>query len=185
MRCNKCNVDLGEEYTKCPLCGATASPDEPKLKGIKTAEYPKYDKSLSNEKIEYHTTFPQKYVYRICAGLCITVSLFSAIAFKFLWANGYFPYNFIWSYGVPTVMTISSLFYFFYAFKEKGRLLHSALSLIATTATLLIFGIIAFISHTGVQTMLIALAVSIVLFVILLICKPERVKEQLKATFKL
>ena len=28
MRCNECNVDLGEEYTKCPLCGADAVADE-------------------------------------------------------------------------------------------------------------------------------------------------------------
>ena len=41
MRCRECNVDLPETYTACPLCGAKASPDEPVLKGIRTAEFPK------------------------------------------------------------------------------------------------------------------------------------------------
>ena len=40
MRCNQCNVDLGEGYQKCPLCGAPAVDDEPLIKGQRTAEYP-------------------------------------------------------------------------------------------------------------------------------------------------
>ncbi len=40
MRCNKCNVDLGETYTLCPLCGEKASNDEPLLKGFSVAPYP-------------------------------------------------------------------------------------------------------------------------------------------------
>lgn len=39
MRCNKCNVDLGENYTRCPLCGNVASDEAPRLKGLSTAEY--------------------------------------------------------------------------------------------------------------------------------------------------
>ncbi len=41
MRCIKCNVDLGETYTLCPLCGEKASNDEPLLKGFSVAPYPK------------------------------------------------------------------------------------------------------------------------------------------------
>ena len=41
MRCIKCNVDLGETYTLCPLCGEKASNDEPHLKGFTVAPYPK------------------------------------------------------------------------------------------------------------------------------------------------
>ena len=41
MRCRKCNVDLAETYTLCPLCGEKASNDEPQLKGITEAPYPK------------------------------------------------------------------------------------------------------------------------------------------------
>ncbi len=41
MRCKNCNVDLAEEYTHCPLCNEKACSDEPLIKGIRTAEYPK------------------------------------------------------------------------------------------------------------------------------------------------
>ncbi len=41
MRCLKCNVDLAETYTSCPLCGEKASNDEPLLKGFTVAPYPK------------------------------------------------------------------------------------------------------------------------------------------------
>lgn len=40
MRCAKCNVDLGETYTTCPLCAEKASNDEPLLKGFTVAPYP-------------------------------------------------------------------------------------------------------------------------------------------------
>lgn len=40
MRCRECNVDLSENYKKCPLCGSTAYDDEPRVKGIKAAPYP-------------------------------------------------------------------------------------------------------------------------------------------------
>ena len=40
MRCRECNVDLSENYTKCPLCGSAAQNDEAKVKGITPAPYP-------------------------------------------------------------------------------------------------------------------------------------------------
>lgn len=40
MRCRECNVDLSENYKKCPLCGAPAFDDEAKIKEIKAAPYP-------------------------------------------------------------------------------------------------------------------------------------------------
>lgn len=63
MRCNECNVDLGESYTRCPLCGNVASADEARLEGLSTAEYPsdapaktpnapKAEKSFSIEKLK-------------------------------------------------------------------------------------------------------------------------------------
>ena len=43
MRCKNCNVDLPEEYTHCPLCNEKAINEEPLIKGIKIAEYPKVE----------------------------------------------------------------------------------------------------------------------------------------------
>jgi len=40
VRCDVCNVDLGEEYARCPLCGAGASAAEPVLEGLRTSAYP-------------------------------------------------------------------------------------------------------------------------------------------------
>ncbi len=63
MRCKKCNVDLGENYTKCPLCGGDATDEKAKIQGITTAEYssakpvksddaPKAKKNFSIEKLK-------------------------------------------------------------------------------------------------------------------------------------
>lgn len=40
MRCRECNVDVSENYKKCPLCGSKVYDDEPRVKGIKAAPYP-------------------------------------------------------------------------------------------------------------------------------------------------
>lgn len=40
MRCRECNVDLSENYTKCPLCGSKAYDDESRIKGVSPAPYP-------------------------------------------------------------------------------------------------------------------------------------------------
>lgn len=39
-RCISCNIDLGEEYTVCPLCGEKTANEAKLIKGLKTAEYP-------------------------------------------------------------------------------------------------------------------------------------------------
>lgn len=52
MRCIKCNVDLAETYTLCPLCGEKATDEEPLLKGITVAPYPvnSPEKPIEKEK---------------------------------------------------------------------------------------------------------------------------------------
>ena len=52
MRCLKCNVDLGETYTLCPLCGEKASDDAPLLEGFTVAPYPKNSPVKPPEKSE-------------------------------------------------------------------------------------------------------------------------------------
>ena len=41
MRCRECNIDLPDNYTKCPLCSSEVFDDECLMKDIRTAEYPK------------------------------------------------------------------------------------------------------------------------------------------------
>ena len=39
-RCKECDIDLGEEYTICPLCGKESVNEEKKIKDFVTAPYP-------------------------------------------------------------------------------------------------------------------------------------------------
>ena len=39
MRCNKCNVDLPENYTRCPLCAGEPTDCETKIKGLNAVPY--------------------------------------------------------------------------------------------------------------------------------------------------
>ena len=48
MRCDKCNVELPENYTRCPLCGSQTTDGEMKLKGLSAVPYS--DKPASPEE---------------------------------------------------------------------------------------------------------------------------------------
>lgn len=52
MRCRECNVDLSENYKKCPLCNGEAHNDEAKVKNIKAAPYPYNAEIKETEKIK-------------------------------------------------------------------------------------------------------------------------------------
>ena len=54
MRCIKCNVDLAESYSRCPLCGSAATDEPAKLQGINEAPFakaaPEKEKQLPKAK---------------------------------------------------------------------------------------------------------------------------------------
>lgn len=72
MRCRNCNVDLPESYTACPLCGSKASNDEPLIKDIRTAEYPKV-------KTEPYKRNP----FPVFLGIWLTIGLISLLLKRF------------------------------------------------------------------------------------------------------
>lgn len=48
--CNKCNVRIGEEYSRCPLCGADAVVTDVSDKNFKTALFPQPFKTFNHAK---------------------------------------------------------------------------------------------------------------------------------------
>ena len=174
MRCLKCGVDLGEEYTRCPLCGEKASDVSPALSGFKTAEYPQYDEKAAFEKTKFSCSFPMKYLLRAVFLLCVIFGILSLFGFKSLW-----------NIGVPVAFAATSAVYFIFAFFEKGRLLHSGVALLAVLACSVLFLIIALIAKSGVTAMIDSVFLCLAFFLLLWAIKPKRMKEQMKALFVL
>lgn len=173
MRCNECNVDLGEEYTKCPLCGAEASDDEPHLAGIKTAAYPIYDNDIKKKKYKYD--FPLKFVLRISMAVCAVLGIVSL-----------FTIGELWTYGCAAIVLLNSVIYFISGiFEEKGMLLHSLVALFSTFAFSLVTVIVSGIANCGFGESARALAVCAVLLVILCLIRRKRAAAQIRALFSL
>ena len=40
MRCRECNIDVADNITRCPLCGAEVFDDEPALGELSNIPYP-------------------------------------------------------------------------------------------------------------------------------------------------
>lgn len=174
MRCLNCGVDLGEGYTRCPLCGSKASDEEPVLKGFVNAEYPQYDESTAYKKTKFKCSFPLKYLLR---GVLILCTFFGIAAL--------FGFEKLWTIGVPVSFVLTAAVYFFNGLLEKGRLLHSAVASLATLASAGVFTLVSLIAKCGVSGMVDSLLVCLAFFLLLWAIRPKRVKEQMKALFVL
>ncbi len=60
MRCNKCNVDLPENYKRCPLCGAEPENSEAKLKNLNAVPYPDTPLTENEKPKKIKTKFSAK-----------------------------------------------------------------------------------------------------------------------------
>lgn len=174
MRCEKCGIDLGEEYTLCPLCGEKATDEEPVLKGFVTADYLKYNKEDANVRPHFGHDFPLKALLRAAWIVCPVLSIVSAFTAKELWI-----------FGVPAVFAVISAVYFLSALFEKSRLLHNGVALLSSTASAAVFTLVSLIAKSGTKEFLISLAFSAALFLLLWAIKPKRMTQQLKALFVL
>lgn len=174
MRCLKCGVDLGEEYTRCPLCGEKASNEPPVLSGFETAEYPIYDEKAAFKKPKFKCSFPMKYLLRTVLVLCVVFGVISLFGFKMLW-----------SAGVPIAFAATSAIYFVFGLFEKGRLLHSGVSLFSTLLCSVLFLLVSLIAKSGVMAMVDSVLLCLAFFLLLWAIKPSRMKEQMKALFVL
>ena len=168
MRCKECNVDLGENYTKCPLCGADAVDEAPVIEGIATAEYPDYVKL---KKAKRKSNYPLKHLLRIGG-------IFSA----FCLLIGSAP---LWTAIAPTIMIIISIVYFIASLKEKGEMLHSGVALFATFVLEFIFFLYAAHYHYVLSKIIICLIICAAFLAIVYLKRPERMKNQMKALFHL
>lgn len=175
MRCKNCGVDLGEEYTLCPLCGEKAVDEPPVLEGFKTAEYLKYRENAEFEKSKFKPDYPLKYVLRAVLVLCCSFGV--AVLFGA-------PEK-LWTAGVPLALAATAAVYFAAGLFEKGRLLHSGVALLSTLLSSAVFTLVSLISKTGKTSMLDCLLVCLAFFLLLWAIKPKRMKEQLKALFVL
>lgn len=174
MRCEKCGVDLGEEYTLCPLCGEKAAKAEPVLKGFETAGYYEYNKNEAYEKPHFKKDLPLKILLRAAWVVCPVLGILSLFTARGLWV-----------FGVPAVFAVLSAVYFLSALFEKGRLLHGGVELLATLSSTAVFTLVSLIAKAGVKEFLLSLAFSAVLFLLLFAIRPKRTVQQLKALFVL
>lgn len=173
MRCNECNIDLGEEYTKCPLCGAAASNEKPHLEGIKTAAYPIYDNEITKKK--KGSNYPQKYVLRVSVAVCAVL-----FALSFVFGES------LWVFGAPVIIAINSAFYFICGILEKkGKLLHSLVALLATLGVSLVTIIVSLATHMTCLWLARAFALCSVAIILLCLLRRKRAGAQLRALFNL
>ena len=165
MRCNECNVDLGESYHICPLCGAKAADEPPRLEGLEEAPYPDVSKSVEEEWLPDR---PSKAVFRVLAVLSVLLTLFGG--------------TFGAAVVSPLLLGVCALYYFVGGCREPGRLLHAGLSSFLTLLLSAGLLIAALVRQTGVWQCLLSFVFCAMFFAILCVLYPARMKAQFEAT---
>lgn len=169
MRCLECNVDLGENYKKCPLCGAAAVDEVPLVEGITTAEYPKYDDSvLLSEKTVMKKNFYGKYL--------IPVVIAFELGFIVAAAMGHSAF---WSVGVPVLLVAAYVVYLVCGLlQKKGTLLYGCEYMMKLSPVVVLSLLGALFARSGFWNMVICGSVCLFLFNVLALIRPERAKAQ-------
>lgn len=164
MRCNECNVDLGESYHICPLCGAKAKDNPPHLSGIEEAPYPDVTSSV---EAEWDADRPSKSVFRVTFLLAAAAAIFGK--------------GVLCGFVAPCLLLFSAFYYFFAALREPGRLLHAGLSSLLTLIASAILLIVTILRPVPVWPTLFLCVFAATFFAILCVLKPERMRAQLAA----
>ena len=168
MRCNECNIDLGERTEVCPLCGTPASNTPPVIAGIAQADYPEHPENLRIKEARF---LPNKYVLRVAGVLCLL----------FFFSGNSLLYSILG----PVVLFGVGVYLFVCGLKEKGTLLHSAAALAAEIGLELVLLTLHLLTHHNINTTLFVTIVTAALAVILYAVRPERFAEQMKAMLRM
>ncbi|MBQ4365061.1 MAG: hypothetical protein II804_02235 [Clostridia bacterium] len=168
MRCPQCCIDLGESVRVCPLCGAEAVDDPAALPELHEAPYPAYS-NVTPLKVRAKKPHPGW----LRAGLII-----AALSVLLGQSN-------LWTVVTPFCLVAVAVGYFCYGFKEKGDLMHSAVTLVTSLAFQLLFFLHALLHHMSLAQILLSMTVTAVFLAILYLKFPERVEAQMEATFHL
>ena len=168
MRCPQCKIDLGESVRICPLCGAEAVDEAPALPELHEAPYP-----------DYSNVAPRKPRGKKPAPGWMRAGLILAAISVLLGQSN------LWTVVTPVCLIAAAVGYFCYGCREKGALMHSAVTLLASFAFQLLYFLWALIHHMSLPQILLSMTVTVVLLAILYLKFPERVEAQREATFHL
>ena len=169
MRCVKCNVDLDEKTTVCPLCGEKASEEKPVLEGIKTAEYPEYGEL---RPLKYYIKKNDVYFgkYMMWGLLALTAII--------LGVSAYFDKIELAVYTIlPAIFAVSAVVYFVTSIVSPKNGVKSAVYLIALAVFDLIISAIGYVITRDTRTIFYALGSALVSLLGIMILSGKYPKE--------
>lgn len=168
MRCSKCQIDIAAQAKRCPLCGAPASEEPSVLAELHDAPYPSYD-HVVHAKPKGKRPNPH----------FLRVALILSAVFVILGESS------LWRIGAPFLLVNTAILYMIFGLREKGSLMHAAVSLVISFAVQLLFFLFALFHHMSLAQILFSITVTLVMFLVLYFKFPERVEAQMEATFHL
>ena len=168
MRCKHCNIDLASDVKTCPLCGSAAENEAVVLQDLHDAPYPSYE-NVTHEKVKAKK--PNPHVLR--------VALILSALFVLLGEGT------LWTVVTPFLLVNTAIIYLILGLREKGSLLHAAVSLVISGGFQVLYFLHALLHHMSLAQILFSITITLVALVVLYLKYPERFEAQMEAAFHL
>lgn len=174
MRCRECNIDVAENVTRCPLCGAKVFDDAPLLPELGDIPYPQGVSPAPKEKREITPFTVAKYAARAAVVGGGALNAVGRIAKKEKLVS-----------TAATVSAVSGAAALYSCLAEKGELMKGALPLLTDLAAAASCALPCGKKHTANRTALAATAACAAFLAAAYSSAPDKMREQFKAAFRI
>ncbi len=174
MRCRKCNIDVADNITHCPLCGEEVFADAPVLEELGNIPYPTSCLPYPTEKRVFTPFTAAKY----CA--CT-----AAVVGTVLNAAGRAAKNEKPISAGAVLAAVSGAVSLFSCLTEKGELMKGSMPLLVGTVTAVSCALPHGRKHAVNRAAAVSVGVSAVMNAVAFLSDPDGMKEQYKAAFRI
>ncbi len=174
MRCRECNIDVADNITRCPLCGAEVFDDEPALGELSNIPYPTSCLPYPTEKRVFTPFTAAKYCAcaAVAAGTVLNAAGRAAKNEKLISAGA-------------ALAAASGAVSLFSCLTEKGELMKGSMPLLVSTAAAVSCALPHGKKHAVNRAAAAAVGASAVMNAVAFLSDPDGMKEQYKAAFRI
>lgn len=174
MRCRECNIDVADNISRCPLCGAEVFDDAPALPELVDIPYPSSYQPYPEEKRAFTPFTAAKYCARAAAAVGTALNIAGRAAKKEPLIS-----------AASAMSAASGAVALFSCLTEKGELMKGSMPLLVSTATAVSCALPHGKKHAVNRAAIASVGALAVMNAVAFLSDSESVKEQYKAAFRI
>ena len=174
MRCRECNIDVADNISCCPLCGAEVFEDAPALPQLGDIPYPSSYQPYPKEKRTFTSFSAAKYSARAAAAVGSVLNIAGRAAHKEPLIT-----------AASAMSALSGAVSLFSCLTEKGELMKGSMPLFISTAAAVSCALPHGKKHTVNRAAAVSVGALAVMNAVAFLSDSDSMREQYKAAFRI